>query len=134
MIGNWGTQKADAGVTGYKANHGGIVLGGNLCISPKLKLGATAAYVHTGVNSYDTGANHSLKADTWQLGMYGNAVLSDCMDMDFNVGLGRTSMAGKRHIMLPRNTSRLSAKSDTQANLAKGYRDVTGNVSFLMRF
>ncbi|WKS99977.1 autotransporter domain-containing protein [Gallibacterium salpingitidis] len=115
-LGNWSMQKGDKGLSGYKASHYGIALGGDVCVNSSTKVGLSAAYVNTKANERSTSASQTLKADTWQVGLYTNHALSQRVDVDAQLAVGRANIKGKRQL----SQFGLTAKGDTHADILRG--------------
>ncbi|MDO5666650.1 MAG: autotransporter outer membrane beta-barrel domain-containing protein [Alcaligenaceae bacterium] len=60
-------------------------------------------------------ASNTLKADTWQAIAYGDYALNEALSLDAQVGLGRASLEGKRHIGFANKT----AKADYHATVVQ---------------
>lgn len=114
-LGNWSMQKGDKGLSGYKASHYGIALGGDVCVNNSTKVGLSAAYVNTKANERSTSASQTLKADTWQVGVYANHALNQRVDVDAQVAVGRANIKGKRQL----SQFGLTAKGDTHAGILR---------------
>ncbi|WP_410685826.1 autotransporter domain-containing protein [Avibacterium paragallinarum] len=111
-LGEWNERDGSFGLSGYQANHYGIAVGNERCVTENTKLGLTAGYIKTDADSYDSSANHNLKADTWQVGVYGNTVLTPQWDIDFYAGVGQSYLDGKRRLTFLERT----AESEMKAN------------------
>ncbi|OBW90723.1 hypothetical protein QS62_11650, partial [Gallibacterium salpingitidis] len=98
VLGEWNEREGLSGLSGYQATHSGIAIGSERCVTENTKLGLTAGYLKTDADSYDSAANHNLKADTWQVGVYGNTELTPQWDIDFYAGIGQAYLDGKRHL------------------------------------
>ena len=112
VLGEWNERDGSFGLSGYQANHYGIAVGNERCVTENTKLGLTAGYIKTDADSYDSSANHNLKADTWQVGVYGNTVLTPQWDIDFYAGVGQSYLDGKRRLTFLERT----AESEMKAN------------------
>lgn len=115
VSGAWDKQNSRNVMTGYEADHGSVIVGADTAVTDKLRLGAALAYTHSDGDSRKTVANHSLKADTWQGVFYGDLALNQALTLDSQIGLGRASLKGKRHIGFADKT----AKADYHATLAQ---------------
>ncbi|OBW94148.1 hypothetical protein QS62_06870 [Gallibacterium salpingitidis] len=112
VLGEWNEREGSSGLSGYQATHSGIAVGSERCVTENTKLGLTAGYLKTDADSYDSAANHNLKADTWQVGVYGNTALTPQWDIDFYAGIGQAYLDGKRHLSFLGRT----AESEMKAN------------------
>ncbi|OBX10277.1 hypothetical protein QV09_06295 [Gallibacterium salpingitidis] len=112
VLGEWNERNGSSGLSGYQATHSGIAIGSERCVTESTKLGLTAGYLKTDADSYDSAANHNLKADTWQVGIYGNTALTPQWDIDFYAGIGQAYLDGKRHLSFLGRT----AESEMKAN------------------
>ncbi|OBW90794.1 autotransporter domain-containing protein [Gallibacterium salpingitidis] len=112
VLGEWNERDGSSGLSGYQATHSGIAVGSERCVTENTKLGLTAGYLKTDADSYDSAANHNLKADTWQVGVYGNTALTPQWDIDFYAGIGQAYLDGKRHLSFLGRT----AESEMKAN------------------
>ncbi|OBW96014.1 autotransporter outer membrane beta-barrel domain-containing protein, partial [Gallibacterium salpingitidis] len=112
VLGEWNERDGSSGLSGYQATHSGIAIGSERCVTENTKLGLTAGYLKTDADSYDSAANHNLKADTWQVGVYGNTALTPQWDIDFYAGIGQAYLDGKRHLSFLGRT----AESEMKAN------------------
>ncbi|OBX12101.1 hypothetical protein QV09_00060 [Gallibacterium salpingitidis] len=112
VLGEWNERDGSSGLSGYQATHRGIAVGSERCVTENTKLGLTAGYLKTDADSYDSAANHNLKADTWQVGVYGNTALTPQWDIDFYAGIGQAYLDGKRHLSFLGRT----AESEMKAN------------------
>lgn len=107
-IGGWTNQGASAGAMGYDAHHEGVVAGADVCHNT-WKLGGALAYVHSGIDSDHTTANHSAKSDAWMVGIYSDKVLSERWDIDFGAAVGRARVKGTRNITFAHETAKSTA-------------------------
>ncbi|NOL50012.1 autotransporter domain-containing protein [Pelistega europaea] len=115
-LGDWGQQDGHKGISGYQSKHYGIALGGDVCLSSKTKVGLMAAYVNTKADAQDIHASQTLKADTWQVGVYANHAFTDRVDVDFMAAVGRANIKGERRFSYYAD---LKAKGDTHADILR---------------
>ncbi|OBW91002.1 hypothetical protein QV01_09025, partial [Gallibacterium genomosp. 3] len=120
LLGSWGTQQADGQRSGYDSNHQGIAMGSDRCLTDNIKLGIYASAVHTELDSRKLSNKHQAKANSWQVGIYANAITSEKTDIEGYVGMGKAEIHGKRYFDFTRDV----AKSDYDANL------ITAGVGF----
>ncbi|MDO5681194.1 MAG: autotransporter outer membrane beta-barrel domain-containing protein, partial [Pelistega sp.] len=114
-MGAWDKQNSRQGAMGYRTDHAGLIIGADTDINQRLRLGGALAYTHSDADSRGSVAQHSLKADTWQAIFYGDYAIDEAFGIDAQVGLGRSSIEGKRHIGFANKT----AKSDYHATIVQ---------------
>lgn len=111
----WGDQDAYRGSTGYRTRSTGVALGHDVCSKDHLsRYGAYVGYRNTDVMSRQTAALHSADTRLLQVGLYGDRVVAENQDIDWQVGYGRGFVKGARTL----SYLGYQAKSQYDANIA----------------
>lgn len=97
-FGSWANQNDSNGVSGFKADTWGVVLGADKLVSNTTRLGVAFAYANSNVNSKSTVAPNSADVDVYQLAGYGSYSLDNSTDINFQLNLGQNRNAGQRVI------------------------------------
>ncbi|OBW92521.1 hypothetical protein QS62_09025 [Gallibacterium salpingitidis] len=125
LLGSWSTQQADGKRSGYDANHQGIAMGSDRCFTENVKLGIYASAVHSKADSRGIADKHQMKANSWQVGLYGNAITSAKTDIEAYIGVGKAEIDGKRYTQLNQKL----AKSDYNADMMSAGMGVNYHLS-----
>ncbi|MDY3114995.1 MAG: autotransporter domain-containing protein [Sutterella sp.] len=111
----WGEQDAYRGSTGYRTRSTGVALGHDVCSKDHLsRYGAYVGYRNTDVASRHTAALHSADTRLLQVGLYGDRVVAENQDIDWQVGYAHGFIKGERQLTY----LGLVAKADYDANVA----------------
>lgn len=111
----WGDQDAYRGSTGYRTRSTGVALGHDVCSKDHLsRYGAYVGYRNTDVASRHTAALHSADTRLLQVGLYGDRVVAENQDIDWQVGYAHGFIKGERQLTY----LGLVAKADYDANVA----------------
>lgn len=108
LIGGWTAQGGSAGAAGFDAHHEGIAVGTDVCHNT-WKVGLMGAYTHSTVESDHTVADQTAKSDAWLLGVYGNKLITDRVDVDFGLSAGRARVKGTRDLTFAHETAKSTA-------------------------
>ncbi len=97
LLGERATQSADHGAAGYRADTEGLAAGGNVCVRPGVRAGLSAAYTHATLTERGSSAtSQRVKTDSWLLGSYAEADLTDALMLDARLYAGRATLKGER--------------------------------------
>ncbi|MFC0322015.1 autotransporter domain-containing protein [Gallibacterium melopsittaci] len=112
-FGSFGQQNAYKGAAGYNDDTYGFAVGAEKC-HQQTRLGVMMGYAYDNVHSRESVSDQSVKAETIQLGVYGNTPVSSLIDLDFRAGIGYSDVSTQRTI----NFANRSAKADYGNKLA----------------
>jgi autotransporter family porin len=112
-FGSWAKQDERNGVSGYKADTHGVILGADGAPSDTLRVGGAFAYAKADVNGRSAVAPQSADVDVYQLIGYGSVSLDKRTDIDFQVDVGQNSNKGSRQITFVPSVASSSYKSQT---------------------
>ncbi|WP_158074688.1 autotransporter outer membrane beta-barrel domain-containing protein [Basilea psittacipulmonis] len=116
-------QQSSHGLPGYKAQHYGFVLGADILQRERATLGLLTAYMDSKVTGLDEARHEENKLNTWQLGVYGQAYMSDQVLMSAQLGYARSSIKGKRDIAFASEKAQAKYHADVwYASLATAYQ------------
>ncbi|MBI1309021.1 MAG: autotransporter domain-containing protein [Proteobacteria bacterium] len=123
-FGSWASQGDRGGVSGYKTNTRGLVIGGDAEVLDDSHAGAAVTYSHSDVSSNSNLAPQNADIENWQLTAYGSHSLAPDLEASFKADFGLNNVNGRREMP----SLGLTAQSDYEAsyfhaggNLAKIY-------------
>ncbi|WP_071461916.1 hypothetical protein, partial [Polynucleobacter asymbioticus] len=96
--GSWSNQNDQAGVSGYKASAGGIVLGVDKEYSVNSRVGAMLAIDNTNITSNSAAAPNSGVVNNYQMGLYGTYRLDPTLHVNYQADMGINQNKGTRTI------------------------------------
>ncbi|OBW94844.1 autotransporter outer membrane beta-barrel domain-containing protein [Gallibacterium salpingitidis] len=131
--GNWDHQREKDISTGYRGHHNDVAIGTDTCVEQQqLRLGVMAGYAYSDVHSVGTPAIHNFDSDLFQLGIYGDKVLREKVDMDFQTGYAKAYIDGKRYLPFANLTAKANYQGDVfYAGLGFNYRADNGLSPFI---
>lgn len=94
-FGSWANQGDQEGVSGYRSDTYGFVLGADKEVTRDTRLGAAFSYSNTRVKS---NADASAKVDTYQAIVYGSHSLDERTEVNFQADMGMNSNDTSRRI------------------------------------
>ncbi|WP_297576721.1 autotransporter domain-containing protein [uncultured Deefgea sp.] len=97
-MGSWANQDDSNGVSGYKADSYGLVLGADRLITDQVRLGGALSYLRSKVDSNSSVAPQSAQVDGYRGIVYGSYSLDPRTDVNFQAALGRSHTEGDRAI------------------------------------
>lgn len=97
-FGSWADQKDQNGVSGYKTDTTGLVVGADGKLNDKVRLGVAAAYAKSDVDGNSSVAKQSAKIDVFQLVGYGSYALGNNAELNFQADVGQNVTKGQRTI------------------------------------
>jgi autotransporter family porin len=97
-VGSWATQDDRNGVSGYKADTYGLLLGADQVLSSQLRAGAALSYMHSTVDSNSSSAPQQAKVDGYRAIAYGSYSLDPRTELSFQADLGSSANKGQRTI------------------------------------
>lgn len=97
-VGSWAKQDDRNGVSGYKADSYGMVVGSDRVISERLRAGAALSYMHSKVEGNSVVAMQQAKVDGLRLIAYGSYSLDPRTDLSFQGDIGASRNDGQRTI------------------------------------
>ncbi|MFC0322753.1 autotransporter domain-containing protein, partial [Gallibacterium melopsittaci] len=112
-FGSFGRQNAYKGAAGYNDDTYGFAVGAEKC-HQQTRIGVMMGYAYDNVHSRESVSDQSVKAETIQLGVYGNTPVSSLIDLDFRAGIGYSDVSTQRTI----NFANRTAKADYGNKLA----------------
>lgn len=95
-FGTWSNQNTDKGVTGFKADTYGLIVGADTIMSDDLRLGLAVSYANTDVKSTDH--RNKLDVNSYQATLYGSYTLTDVTELSFQLNGGFNKNDSKRTI------------------------------------
>ncbi|OBX08476.1 hypothetical protein QV08_04535 [Gallibacterium salpingitidis] len=131
--GNWDHQREKDISTGYRGHHNDVAIGTDTCVEQQqLRLGVMAGYAYSDVHSVGTPAIHNFDSDLFQLGIYGDKVLREKVDIDFQTGYAKAYIDGKRYLPFANLTAKAKYQGDIfYAGLGFNYRADNGLSPFI---
>lgn len=131
--GNWDHQREKDISTGYRGHHNDVAIGTDTCVEQQqLRLGVMAGYAYSDVHSVGTPAIHNFDSDLFQLGIYGDKVLREKVDIDFQTGYAKAYIDGKRYLPFANLTAKAKYQGDVfYAGLGFNYRADNGLSPFI---
>jgi len=118
--GSWSNQNDQAGVSGYKASSGGIVLGVDKEYSINSRLGAMLAIDNTNITSNSTAAPNSGVVNNYQMGLYGTYKLDPTLHVNYQADMGINQNKGTRNINFIQSASASSNYYSYSAHAGTG--------------
>lgn len=112
-FGSLAKQDDLGGVTGFKADTSGVVLGMDGRIRPEWRTGLALAIANTQTKANSAAAPQSLKIDSYQLIGYGTYSVDDRTTVGAQIDIGRNNNAGRRDILLASSVAEASYSSQT---------------------
>jgi len=110
-FGSWANQDNHNGVSGYDATTYGMVVGADADVAEvDTRVGAAFGYARSDVDGNSSVARQSANVDSYQLVIYGSHNLDADTDVNFQAGVGRHNVDGRRRISF--GGTSLLAKSD----------------------
>lgn len=97
-FGSWADQKDRSGVSGFKADTAGLVIGADAEIQNTARLGVAFAYAETDVDGNSSIAPHNVNTDFLQVIGYGSYSLNPKTELIFQVDAGKGMSEGQRVI------------------------------------
>ena len=123
-FGSWADQNDRKGVSGFKSDTAGVVVGVDVASSGALRLGGAFAYAKADVDGNSSIARQSVDVDVYQLVAYGSYSLDDRTELNFQVDVGKNRNEGRRTIAFTNTVARSSYDSHTAhagVGLARSY-------------
>ena len=97
--GSWTNQNDLNGVAGYKINNGGLAIGLDKGLSPKMNFGTVFAFANSGVSSNSSTAPSSVNINSYQLGVYGDYVFQKNLIANAQLDIGMNQNKSYRNIV-----------------------------------
>ena len=97
--GSWANQNDLNGVAGYKINNGGLAIGLDKGLSPRMNLGTVFAFANSGVSSNSSNAPSSVNINSYQLGVYGDYVFQKNLIANAQLDIGMNQNKSYRNIV-----------------------------------
>ena len=97
--GSWTNQNDLNGVAGYKINNGGLAIGLDKGLSPKMNFGTVFAFANSGVSSNSSTAPSSVNINSYQLGVYGDYVFQKNLIANAQLDIGMNQNNSYRNIV-----------------------------------
>jgi outer membrane autotransporter protein len=97
--GSWANQNDLNGVAGYKINNGGLAIGLDKGLSPRMNLGTVFAFANSGVSSNSNTAPSSVNINSYQLGVYGDYVFQKNLIANAQLDIGMNQNNSYRNIV-----------------------------------
>jgi outer membrane autotransporter protein len=97
-FGSWVNQGDVSGVSGYKINAGGLAIGVDQGITPKMNVGAVLAFANSGVSSNSSGASSGVTINSYQVGVYGDYAIAPKLIANAQVDIGLNNNKEYRNI------------------------------------
>ena len=97
--GSWANQNDLNGVAGYKINNGGLAIGLDKGLSPRMNLGTVFAFANSGVSSNSNTAPSSVNINSYQLGVYGDYVFQKNLIANAQLDIGMNQNKSYRNIV-----------------------------------
>lgn len=110
-FGSWADQNDHDGVSGYKANASGFLIGADAEISAHSCLGLAVAYAHSNVESKSSTAPQSEKIDLYQFIGYGSYSIDPVTEIIYQADVGNNNNHTQRDILFTSQTASASYKS-----------------------
>lgn len=104
-FGSWTRQTDRAGVSGFKADSYGLIVGADGTPSTALRMGAAFAYSRSDIDGRSAVAPQSADLDIYQLIGYGSYSLDDRTHVDFQGNVGQNTTNGRRNIPFARSVA-----------------------------
>jgi len=97
--GSWANQSDINGVAGYKINTGGLAIGIDKGISPKMNLGGVFAFANSGVSSNSSDAPSGVTINSYQVGVYGDYAIEKNLIANAQLDIGMNQNKSYRNII-----------------------------------
>jgi outer membrane autotransporter protein len=97
-FGSWANQNDVNGVSGYKINTGGLAIGIDQGITPKMNIGAVLAFANSGVSSNSSSAPSGVTVNSYQAGVYGDYAIDPKLIANAQVDIGLNNNQEYRNI------------------------------------
>lgn len=98
-FGSWANQADLNGVAGYKINTGGLAIGIDKGISPKINLGGVFAFANSGVSSNSGTAPSGVTINSYQVGVYGDYAMQKNLIANAQLDVGMNQNNAYRNIL-----------------------------------
>ena len=121
-FGSYANQGDLGGVTGFKANTGGVALGVDGSISPQWRVGGAFATAHSKVDGNSTTAPQTLNVDAYQFIGYGTYSLDERTAVSVQMDVGQNNNSASRDIPLASRVAQASYTSQTVHAGVRGSR------------
>jgi uncharacterized protein with beta-barrel porin domain len=97
-FGSWANQHDLNGVSGYKINTGGLAIGVDQGITPKMNIGAVLAFANSGVSSASGSAPSGVTINSYQAGLYGDYAIEKNIIANAQADIGMNQNKEYRNI------------------------------------
>ena len=97
-FGSWANQNDLNGVSGYKINTGGLAIGIDQGITPKMNIGAVFAFSNSSVSSNSNSAPSGVTVNSYQAGLYGDYAIDPKLIANAQVDIGLNNNKEYRNI------------------------------------
>ena len=98
-FGSWANQADLNGVAGYKINTGGLAIGIDKGISPKINLGGVFAFANSSVSSNSSDAPSGVTINSYQMGVYGDYAIQKNLIANAQLDVGMNQNKSYRNII-----------------------------------
>ncbi len=98
-FGSWANQADLNGVAGYKINTGGLAIGIDKGITPKINLGGVFAFANSGVSSNSSDAPSGVTINSYQVGVYGDYAIQKNLIANAQLDVGMNQNKSYRNII-----------------------------------
>jgi outer membrane autotransporter protein len=97
-FGSWANQNDVNGVAGYKVSTGGLAIGIDQGITPKMNIGAVLAFANSGVSSNSGSAPSGVTVNSYQVGVYGDYAIDPKLIANAQADIGMNQNKEYRNI------------------------------------
>ena len=97
-FGSWANQNDVNGVSGYKVNTGGLAIGIDQGITPKMNIGAVFAFSNSSVSSNSGSAPSGVTVNSYQAGIYGDYAIDPKIIVNAQADIGLNNNKEYRNI------------------------------------
>lgn len=127
---NRGNQDDLNGVSGFRSNSAGLVIGGDAPLTDRIRAGGALLYANTRINSNSDVAPSHVDVDTFGLIGYGSYNIGPATDINAQIGVTRNNGGSRRLISFMGTTAKADLDSlSWQGSLGIGHTFSFGNTT-----